>query len=100
MTSHLTALDLNRSVVRLGQPEAYSALLRRLDAGKPLRLGVFGASVAQHGGSAARWVLSGHQSRAVAQHGGPRGTVGALRSTVGRRRSTVGGDPQRIATVQ
>ena len=50
MTSHLSALDLNRSVVRLGQPEAYSALLRRLDAGKPLRLGVFGASVAQHGG--------------------------------------------------
>ena len=50
MTSHLTALELNRSIVRLGQPEAYSALLRRLDAGKPLRLGVFGASVAQHGG--------------------------------------------------
>ena len=50
MTTHLTALELNRSVVRLGQPEAYSAFLRRLDAGKPLRLGVFGASVAQHGG--------------------------------------------------
>ena len=49
-SSSLDSASLNLSIVRLGRPEAYGPFLRRLDAGKPLRLGVFGASVAQHGG--------------------------------------------------
>ena len=46
----LDDVTLNRSIVHLGRPEALDPVLRRLEAGEPLRLGVFGASVAQHGG--------------------------------------------------
>ena len=49
-TPSLDRETLDRAIVQMGRPEAWSPLLQRLNDGKPLRLGVFGASVAQHGG--------------------------------------------------
>jgi len=41
---------LARSIVHAGSMEAWAPVFARLDAGEPLVLGVFGASVAQNGG--------------------------------------------------
>ena len=46
----LDGAALARSVVHAGAREAWSPVFERLDAGLPLVLGVFGASVAQNGG--------------------------------------------------
>eukprot|EP00966_Prymnesium_polylepis_P035987 834851-Prymnesium_polylepis.1 len=46
----MDAAALERSVLSLGSSVTWSPLFERLDAGKPIVLGVFGASVAQNGG--------------------------------------------------
>ena len=46
----LDAATLARSVVHAGTATAWAPVFARLDAGEPLVLGIFGASVAQNGG--------------------------------------------------
>ena len=49
----ITALSedtLNRSLPALGAASGWRLLFERLDAGRPMTLGIFGASVAQHAG--------------------------------------------------
>ena len=46
----LAADVLQRSIINPGTAEAWEPVFARLDAGEPLVLGVFGASVAQNGG--------------------------------------------------